>query len=66
MAPGNLALALYRSQYRGIAGRDGARVSVFRLDSSGLIYIATSYSAPRHFRVYIRVDSSRGEVSRLL
>lgn len=45
--------------------RDGAaRVSVFRLDSFDLIYIATSYSAPRHFCVYTRVDSSRTKVSR--
>lgn len=50
------------SQYCEIAktarARARARVSVFRFDSSGLIYIATSYSAPRHFRAYTRADSS--------
>lgn len=54
-----LRLAPLFSQYREIAGETTTRVSVFRLDSSGLIYIATSYSAPRHFRVYTRAESSR-------
>lgn len=52
-----LAARAVFSQYREIAGETTTRVSVFRLDSSGLIYIATSYSAPRRAAPFPRVHT---------